>query len=320
MNDKTRLGTFGILFGSGCLFLFGLVVFLFAAGIGSAIFLVMHGYLAAKLIVMVIVLVFAAAGVGLMVLAWKIPARERGQRQRRASHPEEPWLWREDWEQGFAQAEGQSHARFRMISGPGVLGGKLRGCVEAGVAAAGIEVNLTLSCISWRRAYRSSFSEILWQDQTRATSSPSADGGQVSVDFDIPFDLRSTENYEPENLEEVFWRLTARSGDGGFHASFTVPVFRTADSNPSRTRELLEAQVGSRLDGYSPAPNRIEKVETPEGIRYRFPSGRNRSTAALVSIFALIFLGIAIVLGGNLKECWHWDRCLGCCLLLPSGL
>src|SRR6266481_4929772 len=149
MNDKTRFRTFGVLFGSGCLFLFGLVVFLFAAGIGLAIFLLTHGYLAAKLIAMVIVLVFAATGVGLMVLAWKIPWRERGRRQRHASHPEEPWLWREDWEQGFAQAEGRSHARFLMTSRPGVLGGKLRGYVKSGgAAAAGIEVNLTLSCIS----------------------------------------------------------------------------------------------------------------------------------------------------------------------------
>jgi hypothetical protein len=302
MNDKTRLRTFGVLFGSGCLFLFGLMVFLFAAGIVLAIFLLTHGYLAAKLLAMVIVLVFAAAGVGLMVLAWKIPGRERDRRQRRACHPKEPWLWREDWEQGFSQAEGRSHARFLMTSGPGVLGGKLQGCVKSGVAAAGIEVNLTLSCISWRRGYHSSFSEILWQEQTKATSSPGADGGQVSVDFDIPFDLRSTENCTPENPEEVFWRLTARSGDGGFHASFTVPIFRTADSDPSRTRERLEAQAGSRLGGYSPAPNRIETVETPEGIRYRFPSGRNRSTAAMVSVFGLIFLGIAIVLGVNLKE------------------
>src|SRR6266481_594022 len=321
MNDKTRFRTFGVLFGSGCLFLFGLVVFLFAAGIGLAIFLLTHGYLAAKLIAMVIVLVFAATGVGLMVLAWKITWRERGRRQRHASHPEEPWLWREDWEQGFAQAEGRSHARFLMTSRPGVLGGKLRGYVKSGgAAAAGIEVNLTLSCISWRRGYRSGFSEILWQDQTKATSSPGADGSQVPVDFDIPFDLRSTENYAPENPQEVFWRLTARSGDGGFHASFTVPVFRTADSDPSRTRERLEAQAGSRLGGYSPAPNRIEKVETPEGIRYLFPSGRNRSTAAMVSVFGLIFLGIAIVLGVDLKEWLALGPLLECYLPLHSGL
>jgi hypothetical protein len=320
MNDKADSRTFGVLFGSGCLFLFGLLVFLFAAGIGSTIFLMVRGALVPKLIATVIVLVFAVVGVGVMVLAWKTPAGERRRRQRRAGHPEEPWLWREDWEQGFAQAEGRSHAKFRMTSGPGVLGGKLRGNVESGAAAAGIEVKLTLNCISWRRGYRSGFSEVLWQNQTTAQSLPSADGAQVSVDFDIPFDVRSTENYAPGNLEEVFWRLTARSGDGGFYASFTVPVFKTSDSDPNRTRERLEAQAGSRLGGYSPAPNRIEKVETPEGIRYRFPSGRNRSTAALASVFGLIFLGIAVVLGFSLSGWPALGSLLGMLLTAVVGI
>ena len=287
----------GVLLCSGCLFVFGLVVFLFAAGIAAAISQSVRGSVAAGLIALVIALVFAAAGIGLMVMAWKTPASARAQRQRKGRHPDQPWLWREDWEQGFARAEGRSKARFRMTSMPGVLGGKLRGCVEMGAAAAaGSEMELALNCISWRRGYRGGSSAILWQEQTRAESFPVADGAQVPVEFEIPFNARATGDYGPGNLEEVFWRLTAQSADGGFHASFTVPVFPTVDSDPRRTREHLEAQAGSRLGGYSPAPSRIEKVVTAEGVRYRFPRARNRSMATTASLFGIIFLGIAFVL------------------------
>jgi hypothetical protein len=140
-------------------------------------------------------------------------------------------------------------------------------------------------------------SEILWQEQTTAKSFPAADGAQATAEFEIPFDVRASGDYGRGNLEHVFWRLTARSADGGFHASFTVPVFPTADSDPSRTRERLETQAGSHLGGYSPTPGRIEKAATPEGIRYRFPRGRNRSVAAMTSFFGLICLGIALFIG-----------------------
>jgi hypothetical protein len=269
---------------------------------------------------LVITLVFAAAGIGLMILASQAPGRAREQRQRCARHPDEPWLWREDWEQGFARAAGRSHARFRMTSVPGVLGGKLRGCVETGAAAAaGGEVALDLSCILWTRGYRNSFSEILWQDQATARSFPGADGAQVPVEFDIPFDAHPTGEDKPGNLREVFWRLTARSADRGFQASFTVPVFATADSDPSRTRERLEAQAGSRLAWYSPDRNRIEKVVIPEGIRYRFPRGRNRSMAAMTSLFGLIFVGIAVVLAFYLRG-WTLGALIGVLFAAAIGM
>jgi len=314
-------GNSGVLLGSGCLFVFGLVVFLFAAGIATVIFQSVRGSVAPGLIALVIALVFAAAGIGLMVMAWKTPARARAQRQRKGRHPDQPWLWREDWEQGFARAEGRSHATFRMTSMPGVLGGKLRGCVETGAAAAaGSEMELALNCISWRRGYRSGSSAILWQDQTRTASFPVADGAQVPVEFEIPFDARATGDYGPGNLEEVFWRLTARCADGGFNASFTVPVFPTADSDSSRTRARLEAQAGSRLDGYAPAPSRIEKAVTAEGIRYRFPRARNRSMAATASLFGIIFLGIAFVFWFQLNGWLALGALIGVFLAATIGI
>jgi hypothetical protein len=261
----------------------------------------MRGSVGAALVALVIVLVFAAAGIGLMVLGWKTPGRAREQRQREARHPDQPWLWRDDWEQGFCRAQGRSDAAFRLTSGPGVLGGKLRGCVDTGGVACSGEMEIALNCIVWSRQYRSNSSEILWQEHARVVSSPGSNGSQATVDFDIPFDVRATGARGPGPSDRVFWQLAARSADGGFQATFTVPVFQTWDSDASHTRERLEAQAGTHLGGYAPREGRIEKVLTPEGIRYRFPRGRNRPMAAMMTLFALIFLGIAFAAGLQVK-------------------
>src|SRR5262249_35504304 len=105
---------------SGCLFLFGLLVFLMAAGAGWAVYSSLLASPVASLALLAVVLVFAAVGIGLMIWAGKRPGIARGQRLREARHPDSPWLWREDWEQGFARAEGRSGARFRMTAVPGV--------------------------------------------------------------------------------------------------------------------------------------------------------------------------------------------------------
>jgi hypothetical protein len=290
---RSGWGAAGVFFGSGCLFVFGLLVFAIAAGIGAAVLSAMHGAVGVGLLALVIVLVFAAAGLGLMALAWRAPGKAREQRQREARYPGQPWLWREDWEQGFARAEGRSHAAFRLTSGTGVLGGKLRGSIDTGGAASTGEMQLVLSCLLWSHAYRYSTSEVLWEEH--ATAGPGA-----AVDFDIPFDARASEDTGPGYNDRVFWRLSARSADGGFHACFSVPVFQTADSDPSRTRERLESRAATSLGGYAPAEGRIAKAVTPEGIRYLFPRGRNRSIAAMVTVFALVFLGIAVAIGLSL--------------------
>src|SRR5690349_672522 len=115
--------------------LFGLIVFLASAAAASLLFSGFRSSPAAALVLLAIVLAFAAAGIGLMIMGWKSVGIARDQRLRERRHPASPWLWREDWEQGFAKAEGFSDARFRMAAVPGVLGGRLRGCVETSIAA-----------------------------------------------------------------------------------------------------------------------------------------------------------------------------------------
>ena len=302
-GQSSRTGFVG-----GCLFLFGLIVFLFATGTVILVSRDLRGSLAAIVTMLGILLVFAAAGIGLMVMAWKGRRSGREARLREARHPGQPWLWREDWEQGFARPDRRSDARFRMAAMPGVLGGRLLGQVETvGHKPASGRLEIVLSCVSWKAGPpHGGRSEILWQEKSTAALVPNASGALADVDIELPFDVRATGGYGPGQRERILWRLTVRATESEFHASFTVPVFQTAESDPGRTRERLEAQAGSRLAAESPAPRRVERASTPEGIGYRMPSTPNRSMATMATIFGLVFLAGAVLLlsqlGGPLES------------------
>src|ERR1035441_3940011 len=90
---------------------------------------------------------------------------------------------------------------------------------------------------------------ILWRLTVRDRNNragalvPNASGALADVDIELPFDVRATGGYGPGQRERILWRLTVRATESEFHASFTVPVFQTAESDPGRTRERLEAQA-----------------------------------------------------------------------------
>jgi hypothetical protein len=298
---------------TGCVFLFCLIFFLAAAGMAVSVgWEVVSAVSAGKpnpvpayalVLMAVVVSVFGVVGIFTMVSAWKSPAAERAQRLREKRHPGQPWLWREDWEQGFAWAQMRGDSRFRMTAMPGVLGGRLQGRLEttASLPFAG-SVEFVLSCVSRTvpiGGRSSGSSEVLWQEKTTAAVSPGAAGAVAAADFEIPFDARATWRRDSASNTEIFWLLSAQSTSDRFHATFTVPVFQTVESDPSRTRERLEAEAGSRLAGFSPAPERLEKIPAPEGIHYRFPRRRNRGVAVSCGITGLLFLAIALLI-------FHW--------------
>lgn len=286
------------------LFLFGMMVFVIAAGSAVVIFSAMHSSVSwgPAVLFLAILLLFAVAGIGVMIFSARLPGATREQKARQGRHPDQPWLWREDWEQGFARAAGRSKAVFRMSSMPGVPGGKLRGVIETGGQPCAGKMDVVLNCILWKRQYRTGFSEILWENKAVAVCSSGNNGAQVAVEFDIPFDVRATGSLGSGGWDEVFWRLAASSEDGAFSASFTVPVFPTAESDANQTREKLDAAAGAQLGDYAPAEGRIGKAMTPEGIAYHFPRARNKSMASMTTFFALIMLGITFVLGFLLSQ------------------
>jgi hypothetical protein len=224
-----------------------------------------------------------------MMMAWRAPRNAREANARQARHPGQPWLWREDWEQGFSQAARGGDARFVMTAMPGVLGGRLKGQVQASGLTPGAEAEFTLQCVSWRHAARNSRSSILWQDKYTASA-------QAPVDFEIPFDVQGTRGWERGMREEILWQLDARTMDGKFRASFVVPVFQTAGSDAGRTRERMEAEAGSRLAGFSPSASHIERVHAPEGTQYRLSPSPNQGIAAMMTFFGLATVGFAVLM------------------------
>jgi len=99
--------------------------------------------------------------------------------------PGNPGCGREDWEQGFSRAARGGDARFVMTAMPGVLGGRLKGQVQATGLTPGVDAEFTLQCVSWRLSARNSRSSILWQDKYTAEA-------QAAVEFEIPFDVQAT--------------------------------------------------------------------------------------------------------------------------------
>jgi hypothetical protein len=227
-----------------------------------------------------------------MALAWRLPGRARENQRRQSLHPEQPWLWREDWEQGLVGSDGTGQSLLRLSTVPGVLGGRLEGTIEAAPGGAAGEVEVTLRCLCWRPQGRSSFSRIVWQECARAYAQPAPAGIAIPVGFDLPFDADGTGRSASDRMVQVLWHVIARSPMTGFRASFTVPVFRTPRSDPGQTREMLEARAGARLAASAPQA----------GNHFHFGAGRHKPLAAMFALFACVFLGGAAFLASRFEE------------------
>ena len=105
---------------SGLLVLFGLVFTVPGIAVGvSTVRKIASGGADAKQIVLglTLALLFVVAGIGLMVwgrVAGRIAARNTA---RMAEHPNEPWLWRDDWAQGYARSEWKPTAGMMIVMG-----------------------------------------------------------------------------------------------------------------------------------------------------------------------------------------------------------
>src|SRR5262245_9011711 len=105
---------------SGWLILFGLVFTSPGIAVGvSTVRKIASGGADAKQIVLglTLTLLFLVAGIGLMVwgrVAGRIAARNTA---RMAAHPNEPWIWRDDWAQGYARSEWTPAAGMMIVMG-----------------------------------------------------------------------------------------------------------------------------------------------------------------------------------------------------------
>jgi hypothetical protein len=192
---------------------------------------------------------------------------------------------------------------------PGVLGGQLRGVVlaPAGLQSGG-DVDLALDCIrvmSSLRPGRGTSQFIEWRvEKAVALGGPA---GAISISLEIPFDCsestppRETGALAPERstfTKRYKWMLevSARTPGVDYSATFEVPVFKTADSNPDQLRGVVEAGTASA---------RIEPITgirilplTMGGIAVVYPRPRWLAPWLMASAIPLAAAGLSSVLSG----------------------
>ncbi len=194
---------------------------------------------------------------------------------------------------------------FEMGSVPGVIGGRLSGMVQTRVGLRPEEgFHVTLSCVRRERSgsgnNRSTTERILWQNSRVIRKDAMAHDrsrSAIPILFAIPYDQPPS---DPEGGHlGVFWRLEVRAKVPGvdYATQFTVPVFKTEDSDPefqvdeSALRDyVLDTppqedlrRAGVKVEGFSGA-----------GMIYRFPPARNKGMAAGLTVMTAIFCGVAI--------------------------
>lgn len=192
---------------------------------------------------------------------------------------------------------------FAMDSVPGVIGGHLKGSIQARFPHSPDHgFHLRLSCVRRLRTgsgnSRSTEETILWcddADQGQFYAGPM--GTTIPVDFHIPRDAQPSDN---TNLsDQITWRLEAMADVPGlnYHDVFEVPVFRTAASSSEGESAAPERGEFANVAAQVNRPDRPTVVvrEMNEGTEFYFPPARNRSLAVWTAVFALILCGFTYV-------------------------
>jgi hypothetical protein len=197
---------------------------------------------------------------------------------------------------------------FEAAEIPIPLGGVLEGMIQTGKPLKlEHELHLKFSCI--RRVVtgsgknRSVREYPLWQTEkiySEQAGLPQMEAGQtgIPVHFKLPAD--QPECYSRGD-ESVFWRLDAKSKMRGpsFHAIFDLPVFKIAGAEIAQDDSVADdsdptAALQAPIDEIRRDENsKIKISDGPDGREFYFPPARNIGTALFITLFMLIFNGIA---------------------------
>jgi hypothetical protein len=189
---------------------------------------------------------------------------------------------------------------FEMASVPGVIGGELKGVIQARFPHSperGVQVQLT--CVnrvtSGSGDDQSTRENISWRGESDLSSAqlyPGPSGTTIPVSFRIPRDVQPTEKSSPRN--EIVWLLEALADVPGvdYHDIFEVPVFRTQQTLPQPEPEArVDVPVVVR-----PATLTVEITQSAQGVEFYFPAARNKGFAVGTTVFLLIFSAITYFL------------------------
>ena len=197
---------------------------------------------------------------------------------------------------------------FEMTSLPFTPGSRLAGAIHVLLntdAAHGVDLSLT--CI--RRVVvdagkDSSTHEVpLWEDSKNVSSGSFLRGPldtMIPVEFALPADAFQTNHDNPR--DQVLWMLKAKADVAGVNYSdqFELPVFRTSSSLSAASSAGFAdaAQFGSFAQTATtpgeasakvsePPRHRVVLSDSPSGLEFRFPAGRNIGRSVLVVSLAV---------------------------------
>ena len=193
---------------------------------------------------------------------------------------------------------------FLMSPPPGVIGGRLRGNIQARFphgAANGVQLKLTCvnRVVTGSGKNQSAWEKIRWREQQTIAPErlmPGPDGALIPVDFQIPNDALACESHNPS--DSILWLLEADADVPGvdYRDTFEVPVFRTKDSPAlaapvDRSNAFADVPEGP---AERPAGSKVIVQTSPAGgIMFKFPALRN--PAAAFGTTAFFFMWSAVV-------------------------
>jgi hypothetical protein len=190
---------------------------------------------------------------------------------------------------------------FKMLSVPGVLGGRLNGAIQTSVKIRPEDgFHLRLRCINritTGTGKNSSTTEnILWEDEKTMVKELLGDDPRrtgIPVFFQIPADGRESD--DANSLDRIVWRLETRARVPGvdYLAQFEVPVFRSAESVDTAGTAVADPTLAYQAppEPYQlPADSRIQVHEAAQGGKeFIFPALLNPGVACIVALILAIF-------------------------------
>jgi len=196
---------------------------------------------------------------------------------------------------------------FEMASVPGVVGGELKGSIQARFPHSldhGVHLRLSnVHRVTTTSGDTSTTTEtILWRDEADLAPEQlfaGPIGTTIPVAFRIPSSVRETERID--SRDEYVWLLEALADVPGvnYHDIFEVPVFRTA-ATPADAEAAAEAtaEPPTMFGTTARAPMRPEHLtvrvsQEADGEEFYFPAARNKGTALLTTFFTVFFGGAA---------------------------
>jgi hypothetical protein len=184
---------------------------------------------------------------------------------------------------------------FEPAQIPIPIGGVLEGMIHTSAPLQlEHELKLKVTCIRRVEAGKNTTESALWQDEkiysAQASLLQPGTGTGIPIHFKLP--AGQPQCVTAGNVS-IFWRLEARSKMRGpdFHAIFDLPVFQVAGAEIADTDETAAPIEEIRRDENS----KIKISDGPNGREFYFPAARNPGTALFITLFMLVFNGVAVV-------------------------